>query len=510
MQNYLWTVSVGGTITAGGGVNDTSITVAWNSPGNQSVSVNYTNSQGCHAASATVFNVTVLPWSLITNAGNSSLCSGTTTSINPASNMTGATFSWTASGSSSNVTGFSPGNGSTIEDLLANSGFNIETVTYSVTPYANGCPGIPSDFVVTVVPVADAYFNPASQTQCSGQQTNILILSHVTGAIFTWTCNGSSGNVSGFSAGSGNLIHQTLINSGTGVETVTYHVTPVVNGCTGMPADVTDTVNPLPAVSLTSCWDPKTTNTAKPFRLKGGIPLGGTYSGSGISGGYYYPSLAGPGTHAIHYAYTNAMGCSNSANQNIIIISTPGFFCGNTLTDIRDNQTYPTVQFGTQCWMAANLNYGTMIQGNTAQRDNCTPEKYCSNNVAANCGSKTYYQWDELMKYEVAVPAQGLCPAGWHIPTETEWATLFSNFITSGYAGTPLKFTGFSGFDALLSGVRFLGNSWNYSGFATFFWSSTLSGINKVWAHGLNDPDPSVSYYPAYRTNAFSVRCVKD
>jgi len=199
------------------------------------------------------------------------------------------------------------------------------------------------------------------------------------------------------------------------------------------------------------------------------------------------------------------------ASKTIIVISTPGFFCGNTLTDIRDNKTYPTIKINTQCWMAANLNYGTLVPVNTTQRDNCIAEKYCFNNLTPNCAlQQTYYQWDELMQYDVTISRQGLCPPNWHIPTESDWSLLFNNFTSNGFAGSPLKVTGLSSFEALFSGARYLDKTWDFLGFATFFWSSTTQGTDKAWAHGMNDPNPSVSYYPAFRSNAFSVRCIKD
>ena len=46
--------------------------------------------------------------------------------------------------------------------------------------------------------------------------------------------------------------------------------------------------------------------------------------------------------------------------------------------------------------------------------------------------------------------------------------------------------------------------------FATLFWSSTPHGKDKAWAHGMNIHNPSVSYYPSKRNNAFPVRCLKD
>jgi uncharacterized protein (TIGR02145 family) len=329
------------------------------------------------------------------------------------------------------------------------------------------------------------------------------------GSEFTWTATGSSPNLFGFSPGSGNRIQQTLINAGYSHETVTYTVTPSVNGCTGIPGIVIIGVDPLPAVSLTSCWDPVTTTSAQPFRLKGGIPLGGTWSGAGINTGIFTPSLAGPGTHILHYTYTNTFGCSGIAGQPITVVPTPGFVCGDTLTDIRDNSNYPTVKFGNQCWMAADLNYGAEISPNIDQRDNCIPEKY-HNPASDILHPASVYQWDELMNYDIMVSNQGLCPPGWHVPTEADWNTLFSNYINNGFAASPLKYSGFSGFTALLYGIRHLNKTWDYQGFAIFFWSSTSNGPLKAWSHGMNDLDPSVSAYPSFRNNAFSVRCLKD
>jgi len=60
MTNYTWIISAGGTITAGGGTANNTVTVTWNTPGNHTVSVNYTNSNGCRAATATTFNVEVI------------------------------------------------------------------------------------------------------------------------------------------------------------------------------------------------------------------------------------------------------------------------------------------------------------------------------------------------------------------------------------------------------------------------------------------------------------------
>ncbi|MCD4697445.1 MAG: hypothetical protein K8S16_14520, partial [Bacteroidales bacterium] len=99
--------------------------------------------------------------------------------------------------------------------------------------------------------------------------------------------------------------------------------------------------------------------------------------------------------------------------------------CGDVLIDTRDGQSYNTVQIGTQCWMAENLNIGTRIDGVNEMTDNSTIEKYCYDDLETNCD--TYgglYQWDEMMQYTTTPGVQGICPTGWHLPTDNEWCTL--------------------------------------------------------------------------------------
>ena len=207
------------------------------------------------------------------------------------------------------------------------------------------------------------------------------------GAASTWTATGSSPNVTGYGPGNGTLIQQTLNNSGYLSETVNYAANPTANGCPGVVNHAIVTVNPWPVVSLTPCWDPVITTDAQPVRLKGGIPLGGTWSGVGVNAGIFYPSIAGAGLFTVTYSYTNAFGCGNISSQTINVVSPPSFNCGDILTDLRDNNQYATVQMGSQCWMAVNLVYGTTIPHTQMQRDNCVSEKYCYNDLPANCAA---------------------------------------------------------------------------------------------------------------------------
>jgi uncharacterized protein (TIGR02145 family) len=467
--------------------------------------------------------VTVFPRPAASATPNGdSICSGTQATLSLAGDVPGATFAWRAFSGIPEITGYSNGNGNTIIQTLSNSGYTTDSAMYRIAATANGCTGDSITIPVTVFPVADVLFTPQQQELCSGETAGISILSNVGGTSFSWTASGSSPEVSGYSNGSGDLIQQTLFNSGYLMPEVTYQVIPEANGCTGTMNSATVTVNPLPVVNFTPCFDTITTTNAQPIWLSGGIPRGGNYTGTTVNTRQFFPAIAGPGTHEIKYTYTNDFGCIDSASVTIFNFQFSIFNCGDSLTDPRDSTRYPTVEIGTQCWMAANLNYGNTVASAQIQRDNCINEKYCIDDNPANCNQYGgLYSWNEVMGYRDNASAQGLCPPGWHIPTESEWNTLFNQYVSNGFAGNALKYSGLSGFNALLEGIRLHNLVWKFTTAdgilnSSMYWSSTSWGLNKAWAHGINDVvadreyTPSMSFYPATRNHTFLVRCIKD
>jgi hypothetical protein len=97
MSNYAWTVSTGGTITAGGTSTSNTVTITWSTAGAQTVSVNYSNLTSCTAASATVKNVTVNVLPVPTITGPAVACSNSAGStFTTESGMTG--YTWTVTG----------------------------------------------------------------------------------------------------------------------------------------------------------------------------------------------------------------------------------------------------------------------------------------------------------------------------------------------------------------------------------------------------------------------------
>ena len=205
--------------------------------------------------------------------------------------------------------------------------------------------------------------------------------------------------------------------------------------------------------------------------------------------------------------------------------------CGTDTVQDADGNTYGTVQIGEQCWMSENLNVGIYVAsvhttGHSDVSNNGIVEKYCYGNNENNCD--TYgglYDWNEAMGYVTTSGAQGICPDGWHIPTDAEQHTLEGYLKDEGQtcdpsrgeiwdcatAGTKLKSGGSSGFEGLLAGVR--GSTGAFYDLGTFarFWSSSFFSESTSWHRLLSLSEARVKRVYAYgHANGFSVRCLKD
>ncbi len=200
--------------------------------------------------------------------------------------------------------------------------------------------------------------------------------------------------------------------------------------------------------------------------------------------------------------------------------------CGSPFTDSRDGKTYNTVLIGNQCWMKDNLNIGTRIDRIQEQTNNGTIEKYCYNNLESNCDVYGgLYLWGEMMQYYTPDGIKGICPTGWHIPTNLEWITLTTYLGGTAVAGSKMKETGTihwnspntatneSGFTILPGGYSGVGFTGQYSGLniSAQFWSSTSVPdyfLNQgAWFLGVGGS--SVSSNKGHRGYGFSVRCIK-
>ena len=227
--------------------------------------------------------------------------------------------------------------------------------------------------------------------------------------------------------------------------------------------------------------------------------------------------------------WINGIGDCNPGEGYLIKMFTDNilvypFSCGSPFTDSRDGQIYKTVQIGGQCWMAENLNIGTMINGSENMSDDGIIEKYCYDDVSTNC--EIYgglYQWNEMMQYATAQSRQGICPDGWHLPSNIEWFVM-ENYLdpsitdpnVTGYRGMDCAEKmfegGSSGFEALLAGLRKADTGiFVNMGLAAHFWTSTIRPpTDHCWFRRLDVNIPQAYSNSGSMLFGASVRCLRD
>jgi len=118
-----------------------------------------------------------------------------------------------------------------------------------------------------------------------------------------------------------------------------------------------------------------------------------------------------------------------------------------------------------------------------------------------------------MMQYTTTQGGQGICPEGWHIPTEAEWNALINAAGGPENAGENLIEGGSSGFEAKWAGYRkpqLSGYPFAFIGSKTYFWTSSSENSSVAYEHHLLLNDPQAYSGQSDVLYGYSVRCVQD
>jgi len=260
-----------------------------------------------------------------------------------------------------------------------------------------------------------------------------------------------------------------------------------------------------PVTARGVCWSTSTNPT---------IADNTTSDGSGP--GVFVSSLSGLTASTEYFVRAYATNSAGTAYGNEVSFRTLNET--GTLEDIRDGQIYNTVRIGDQWWMAENLNFYTAA-GSWYYGDDSTAY------------AETYgrlYMWDTVMAGEPSSNTnpsgvQGVCPSGWHIPSDAEWAELITELGGSTVAGGKMKEEGSahwnnpvsgatneSGFTGLPAGERTDAAVYQYLGERATCWSATESGGGNAWTRILYNNNNQAEKVRVDKEYGLSVRCVKD
>jgi len=289
-------------------------------------------------------------------------------------------------------------------------------------------------------------------------------------------------------------------------------------------------ITPLPSVANAGSNQLNLAGTSTYLSANTPVAGNGVWSITSGTGGSFNnilnPTTPFTGVSGIIYTlrWTISNACGTSYDEVQISFSN-AFVCGDTLLDTRDGQKYATVLIGSQCWLKRDMNYGQYINTVNPQTNNSIIEKYCYDNNTSHCDYYgALYTWDEAMQYTTNESVQGICPSGWHIPSDNEVKILemalgmtqaeadLGNTWRGVGVGTSLKLGGASGFNAVFGGGLWgSGGSSLFMGQMYYVWTSTQSGSSNAWRRCLSSTDDKVGRWDSFpKYYGFSVRCVKN
>ena len=211
-----------------------------------------------------------------------------------------------------------------------------------------------------------------------------------------------------------------------------------------------------------------------------------------------------------------------------------------SMTDSRDGQIYKTVKIGNQVWMAENLNYADSVK-----TPSLLEHSWCYNDKAEYCAvTGRLYNWAAAIdsvklatdadnpqdcgfghRFRCTLPdtVYGICPPGWHLPTKTEWETLFTEVGGQSTAGKVFKSqkgwynkgigTDAYGFSALPAGDWFFLRKFDSCVLSTNFWSATQDDgdcDDCAYNMHLSYDNENAGLFVSSPHFGFSVRCLKN
>ena len=235
-----------------------------------------------------------------------------------------------------------------------------------------------------------------------------------------------------------------------------------------------------------------------------------------------------------YYIRAYAMNSMGTSYGNVLIFTpspaSTSFTCGTSTVSDVDNNTYTSVQIGYQCLTQSNLKVTRYRNGdaiptglsNSAWQNTTSGAYAIYNNSPVND-----FLYGKLYNHYAVTDSRGLCPTGWHVPTDGEWMFLVNNLGGLNVAGGSLKSiamqptpggwsspntgaTNSSGFTALPGGVRGTNGGFGLVTDFGYLWSSSVVSGYNAWNLYLNSVSSNIGRLNFSRAIGFSVRCFRD
>ena len=249
--------------------------------------------------------------------------------------------------------------------------------------------------------------------------------------------------------------------------------------------------------------------------------------------------------HTTYYVRAYATNSIGTAYGEETSFTTLDFTCGTLIYDY-DNNKYNTIQIGNQCWMKENLRTTKYADGTSITQGISTSTTlaywYFPNNNSTNMA--TYgllYNWKAVMHYSSSSNTnpsgvQGICPSGWHVPSDAEWTQLtdyvgsqeeyqcdansakiakalasqtgWESYSASDTPGNNPGTNNATGFSARPAGGHL--DAFGFFGTHTWLWSATECSVDAALTRAIGYNGAYVSRGNDDKFYGFSVRCLRD
>jgi hypothetical protein len=272
--------------------------------------ITVTDANGCSATANTSVTVNPLPIQpAVFTASSATVCQSQNGVVYTVPNDATVTYNWSYSETGATING-------TTNSVTVDFSSTATSGTLSVTA-TNGCgTSIARNVAITVNPLPNqpAAFTNSLSAVCQGQSGVTYTVPNDATVTYNWSYSGTGATIIG-------TTNSVVVDFSSSATSGTLSVT-ATNGCgTSIARTVAITVNPIPVVTFTGTLATQCI-TSTTYTLSGGSPVGGIYSGAGVTGTNFNASVAGIGNQTITYTYTSA-GCSNFATNTISVVSEP-------------------------------------------------------------------------------------------------------------------------------------------------------------------------------------------
>jgi uncharacterized protein (TIGR02145 family) len=266
------------------------------------------------------------------------------------------------------------------------------------------------------------------------------------------------------------------------------------------------------------CWSTGSTPT-----------IADPHTSDGDGTGSFTSNLNGLNPNTLYYLRAWAVNSAGIAYGNTLSFTTLKL-PGDTVLDV-DGNIYHKVAIGSQVWLVENLRTTHYRNGDSIPL--VIPDAQWK---LLTTGARSYYDnlpsnektYGSFYNWHAVNDSRGLCPEGWHVPSDQEWSHLAFLLGGDSIAGGKMKTTGTieqgtglwyspntgatnsSGFSGLPGGYRINYGNYYSVGNVAYFWSSSDTTNANGWNYVLDANNENLIRHYNFQTNGFSVRCMKD